>query len=86
MTEAAILQHGEEKRLDRIGWMDIDANCFECRHLHEDQQTCDAFPDGIPTALLFLDETHDRPYPGDHGIQFEPILHPFARGGPRSKP
>ena len=34
--------------------------------------TCDAFPDGIPDAIFLSGVEHDKPYPGDHGIQFEP--------------
>jgi hypothetical protein len=24
-------------------------------------------------VFLYLEEVHDKPHPGDHGIQFEPI-------------
>lgn len=74
MTEVNILHHGEEERLDHIQLMELECSCFDCRHLHEDQRTCDAFPDGIPSVFLYLDEVHKKPYPGDHGIQFEPRL------------
>ncbi|MCX7004666.1 MAG: hypothetical protein NTV22_15520 [bacterium] len=55
--------------------------CFNCRHFHDFQEpqgralnpiTCDAFPKGIPDGMLARGE-HRTPYPGDHGIQFEPI-------------
>lgn len=48
--------------------------CFFCRHLsREDSLRCAAFPRGIPRAI-YWEERHDHrlPYPGDHGIQFEP--------------
>lgn len=35
---------------------------------------CAAFPDppGIPNAIAYGRNKHIRPYPGDHGIQYEP--------------
>jgi hypothetical protein len=33
--------------------------------------TCKAFPDGIPRQIAYGDNLHLKPYPGDHGIQFE---------------
>ena len=32
---------------------------------------CAAFPDGIPGEISYGDNLHLRPYPGDHGIQYE---------------
>ncbi len=32
---------------------------------------CNAFPDGIPTAILVGDFLHTKPFPGDHGILFK---------------
>lgn len=51
--------------------------CFQCRHyrgLHESGAgyTCAAFPLDIPAVILLGDHAHEKPYPGDHGIQFEP--------------
>jgi len=56
--------------------------CLNCKFFHRDPLqdrsgenglTCDAYPDGIPDAILFGDSDHKTPYPGDHGITFEPI-------------
>jgi len=69
--EATMLYHGEDERSDHIMLMNLENNCFECCHLHDDMETCDAYPDGVPTELLYLDRSHDRPHAGDHGIQFE---------------
>jgi hypothetical protein len=50
--------------------------CYVCAHYHNKPrwkgETCDAFPKGIPDALLYL-EWHLKPYPGDNGIMFEEI-------------
>ena len=71
MIEASIEEHGEEERSHKLLLMDYEKNCYECRHFHPDEKTCDAFPDGVPSVFLYGDEIHDHPYPGDHGIQFE---------------
>ena len=44
--------------------------CNECAHYHWDS-TCDAFPKGIPSEILYRGE-HDTPFEGDGGIRFEP--------------
>jgi len=59
--------------------------CMECRHLHRDPNattnTCDAFPGGIPEPLILGQRLHRKPYPGDHGVRFEP-----AAPAPSSRP
>ena len=53
--------------------------CMECAHLHctgDLPGKCDAFPDGIPLAVWDGDHDHTRPYPGDHGITFQPLAPP----------
>ena len=45
----------------------------QCKHWHINHWgTCDAFPDSIPDEVLFGEFDHREPYPGDHGIQYEP--------------
>lgn len=85
MTESTILKHGEDDRSDRILLMALEQNCFVCKHFHDDEHTCDAFPEGIPTVFLYLDEVHNQPYPGDHGIQFEPLEESEDNGRARGK-
>lgn len=52
--------------------------CDSCRH-RRDATTCAAFPRGIPVAILTGDADHRKPYPGDHGIRYEPVEDEGAR-------
>ena len=59
---------------------------MDCKHLADDLLPidrgegietdyvayCAAFPDGMPEDDEWEDFDHRRPYPGDHGIRFEP--------------
>jgi hypothetical protein len=53
-----------------------ETQCQLCIHLrqtgHGIPWTCDAFPDGIPKAMIFYQHDHELPYPGDNGVRFEP--------------
>ena len=49
--------------------------CSRCSHLRFDPlETCDAFPGGVPDDIWYDQNNHGKPYPGDHGIQFEKFV------------
>ena len=50
----------------------VSSLCDLCAH-RDGNETCTAFPGGIPEAILTGDHDHTEPYPGDNGIQYEPI-------------
>lgn len=37
----------------------------------DSKYVCRAFPNGIPDEISVGDNLHLKPYPGDHGIQYE---------------
>ena len=45
-------------------------HCSFCKHAI-DAGTCAAFPEGIPREIIVEGGVHRKPFPGDHGIQFE---------------
>ena len=47
-------------------------SCGLCKHLHDDNITCKAFPKGIPNDIHTSVIDHRNPFPGDNGIMFEP--------------
>lgn len=54
------------------------SDCVHCKHFRRDKASsnaCTAFPAGIPDAIFFDGRSHLKPYPGDHGIRFEPLEH-----------
>jgi hypothetical protein len=61
-------------RADRFGWKDGDltySQSIDCRHKHRTGPTCEAFPAGIPEAILDNEHDHRKSYPGDNGVLFE---------------
>jgi hypothetical protein len=55
-----------------MSYAPLSDQCITCRHYHLDG-VCDAFPRGIPHVIISGEFDHREPYPGDHGIRFEPI-------------
>lgn len=53
------------------GGLELSA-CAYCARKHESEDTCDAFPDGIPAAILLMKHDHRVAFPGDDGLLFEP--------------
>lgn len=53
--------------------MRAPASCLTCRHRRFGTLGCDAFPDEIPLDIARGRVKHTEPYPGDRGIQYEPI-------------
>lgn len=53
--------------------------CTWCIHRTPEADTatatvCRAFPEGIPDAILYGEDEHRSPRPGDHGLRFTPRL------------
>jgi hypothetical protein len=61
--------------LDKGPYVSIVSDvCNRCQHFTGTWgvRKCDAFKD-IPLPIWEGDNDHTKPYPGDHGIQFEPV-------------
>jgi len=56
----------------------ISEQCERCTHFVGFRRgikkpLCAAFPKGIPLLVSMMEHDHRESYPGDNGIQFEPI-------------
>jgi hypothetical protein len=49
--------------------------CLFCQRFNraKDDNTCEAFPAGIPEEIFLGDFDHRQPYPGDNDLRFEPV-------------
>ena len=48
--------------------------CYQCRHkIGYYDANCHAFPMRIPDPIWLSKILHHEPYPGDNGLQFEPM-------------
>jgi len=63
-----------DDRADRFGgpWQGSVPACWKCKWKNKGEETCGAFPDGIPDAILDGSHDHTTSFPGDNGILFEP--------------
>lgn len=62
----------------------VRPQCMSCKHWGGWRgpigTECPAFPDSlIPAAIIGNEHDHREPYPGDHGIRFEPIEKPEVK-------
>jgi hypothetical protein len=57
----------------------IPSQCPACLNLRAVGYQCDAFPAGIPAAMLTGGGDHREPLDGDHGKRFEQANTPSAR-------
>jgi len=55
--------------------------CSTCVHFTHDitdedhdhfRFKCAAFPKGIPEVIMYNEFDHHQPFPGDHGMQYQP--------------
>ncbi len=49
------------------------ASCVRFDNKVLDREVCEAFPDGIPSKILSSEDFHQKPFKGDHGLQWKPL-------------
>ena len=52
--------------------MQAESTCINCAR-YKDTLKCEAFPNGIPKAILEGWQSHTSPFKGDNGVRFKPI-------------
>lgn len=56
----------------------LKTSCYDCVHfLSAKAGKCSAFPAQIPEKIWSGKSLHREPFPGDHGIRFEPRTSEF---------
>lgn len=63
------------ERRQRFKWEPGEVELSQCAYCTHKGigPVCTAFPNGIALNIRSNDTDHRRPYPGDHGIQFDPV-------------
>jgi hypothetical protein len=63
--------------------------CYNCKHFTPDAPggpfVCEAFPDGIPAAIVESVTDHREPVEGDRGVRYEAV-NPNIEPGPFDDP
>jgi hypothetical protein len=76
-TEAQILPPEMERVIfaDDPNIPSYSSVCMACKHWQVAGRTCDAYPvhNSIPLEIWLGKNDHRQPFPGDNGIQFEPL-------------
>ena len=65
----------QANKYDKFLWKEDEFSvslCILCMYA-KNNNTCKAFPSGIPDAILTGEHDHHTPYKGDYGIQYKPI-------------
>ena len=64
----------EDSTLDALhdAMTNIEFSCYNCKHLHDNEISCDAFPDQIPDSIINGPRKHDKRLFGqDNDVFFE---------------
>lgn len=57
----------------------VPNQCAACRRRRQDGVSCDAYPGGIPDAIMYGGD-HREAHPGDRGLRFLQLNTAAARG------
>ena len=70
----AVGSEGDKFVSEEKDYVTSPSQCQQCKHrLPGYWNRCEAYPDGIPMKILANLVDHQKPYPGDHGIRYEPL-------------
>jgi cytochrome c2 len=65
-------------RMDKKAGDEMYSQCLTCHRL-QPQATCDAFPEGIPVAILKNKVDHREPRKGDGGLTYLSAVDRFGK-------